>query len=167
MSKLTSKLGFIIFTIISIKASSLLAFSNNNVYFSCQQRDGHPSVVVRFPGQEHQIVNFSRLYDSSRASIVVRYQEICDTVALNFQRAYYEGARYVTSGQDESRRPIICATTQDGGACEITLFRLNPRENASLVLQNLFDMNTLRPGRPIEQNRQIHIHFNELLKLPD
>lgn len=89
----------------------------------------------------------------------------CRSVTGRFQRYYEEGTLdYITTGI-VNRLPVVCVSSELGGPCTGVLLTLKPGENASLVIQRLFDLSYGRNVGPLyESGSRLYLDFNQYLE---
>lgn len=88
----------------------------------------------------------------------------CRAVSSRFQR-FYEAdiLNYITTGI-VNRLPVICVSDEMGGPCRGVLLTLKPGENASFVVQRLFDLSYgHRVGALYESGSRVYINVDNYL----
>lgn len=90
-------------------------------------------------------------------------QQRCSEVSGRFQTYYNNNTlNYITTGI-MNRQPVVCVSPSQGGGCAGLLFTLRPSDNASQVVQQLFDIRAGAAG-PINQSaNRPYINVSELL----
>lgn len=87
----------------------------------------------------------------------------CRAVSDRFQRFYDRGIlNYVTTGI-VNRLPVVCVSSELGGPCSGVLYTLRPGQNASQVLQQLFDVSYGQAGPLYESGARLYLDMNEYL----
>ena len=88
----------------------------------------------------------------------------CRAVSGRFQRYYEAGIlNYITTGI-VNRLPVICVSDEMGGPCQGVLLTLKPGENASFVVQRLFDLSYGRQvGALYESGSRVYINVENYL----
>lgn len=88
----------------------------------------------------------------------------CRAVSGRFQRYYEAGIlNYITTGI-VNRLPVVCVTSEMGGPCQGVLLTLKPGENASFVVQRLFDLSYGRQvGALYESGSRVYINVENYL----
>ena len=88
----------------------------------------------------------------------------CRDVSGRFQRYYEAGIlNYITTGI-VNRLPVICVSDSMGGPCQGVLLTLKPGQNASFVVQRLFDLSYGRQvGALYESGSRIYINVENYL----
>jgi hypothetical protein len=128
--------------------------------FVCEA-DGHvPTTVFYAPEGRLEVIRWvSHYFAGSGYTPEVR----CRDVSQRFQRFYEVGIlNYVTTGI-VNRLPVVCVSTELGGPCTGVLFTLRPDENASQVVQQLFDISYANAGPLYESGSRIYLDMNEFL----
>ncbi|MEB3232719.1 MAG: COP23 domain-containing protein [Leptolyngbyaceae bacterium] len=78
-------------------------------------------------------------------------QQRCSEVSGRFQTYYNNGTlNYITTGIMNGQ-PVVCTSSTNGGGCDGLIFTLRPTDNASQVVQQLFDIRAGAAG-PINQS---------------
>lgn len=90
-------------------------------------------------------------------------QQRCQEVSGRFQTYYNNGTlNYITTGIMNSQ-PVVCTSSTNGGGCSGLLFTLRPNDNASQVVQQLFNVRAGAAG-PINQSAsRVYVDINDLL----
>ncbi len=87
----------------------------------------------------------------------------CRDVSNRFQRFYDVGVlNYVTTGI-VNHQPVVCVTDERGGPCQGVLFTLRPDENASHIVQQLFDISYASSGPLFQSGSRVYLDINEFL----
>ncbi|MEM7065539.1 MAG: COP23 domain-containing protein [Cyanobacteria bacterium P01_B01_bin.77] len=88
----------------------------------------------------------------------------CRQVSDRFERYYEAGVlNYITTGI-VNRLPVICVSDEMGGSCQGVLLTLKPGQNASFVVQRLFDLSYGRQvGALYESGSRIYIDVENYL----
>lgn len=89
----------------------------------------------------------------------------CRQVSAKFQTFFNDGRlNYITTGI-VNRQPVVCVSGTKGGACQGVLFTLKREENASRVIQQLFDIRAGASAGPLhESGNRFYLDFNEYLE---
>ena len=75
--------------------------------------------------------------------------ERCNTVAAQFQKAYDEDKlKFIRTGK-ANNQPVLCASNESGGECEIILLTLPSDESARTALTKLLTLNRASPSVPL------------------
>ena len=78
-------------------------------------------------------------------------EQRCAEVSGRFQTYYNNSTlNFITTGIMNSQ-PVVCVSSANGGGCDGLLFTLRPTDNASQVVQQLFDIRAGAAG-PINQS---------------
>jgi hypothetical protein len=84
----------------------------------------------------------------------------CQEVSGRFDLFYKQGRlNYVTTGI-VNRLPVVCVASQIGGPCTGVLFTLKPNEDASRVIQQLFDVRAGASGSLYENESRQYVDMN-------
>jgi hypothetical protein len=133
--------------------------ATKNVY-SCVQRNGNPATVVDTKrGRVELIVWKSEFFSKSEwtpqrrcEEVTKRFQEFSDTDQL----------RYVSTGR-MNNQPVICTADKIPGdyVCKEDglLITLEPKDNPTEVLKNLFDINSRIEGGGIVRGDGIDMNY--------
>jgi hypothetical protein len=85
----------------------------------------------------------------------------CQEVSGRFDLFYKQGRlNYVTTGI-VNRLPVVCVASQIGGPCTGVLFTLKPDENASRVIQQLFDVRAGASGSLYESESRQYVDMKQ------
>lgn len=122
--------------------------------FFCQTGGEAPTTYVNTPSGNIPLIRWvSRYFKHSGYSPDVRCQE----VSQRFNQYYNQGVlNYVTTGYMNDL-PVICVASEIGGPCTGTLFTLKPGEDASRVVQQLFDVRAGASGPLYENQERIYV----------
>ncbi|WP_421654920.1 COP23 domain-containing protein [Leptothermofonsia sp. ETS-13] len=112
-------------------------------FFYQPDHRGRPTTFIATPTGIYPLINWvSHYFSRSSFDPEVRCQEVSN----RFDRYYREGRlNYITTGII-NRQPVVCVATEIGGPCTGLLFTLKPNENASQVIQQLFNVRASIPG---------------------
>jgi len=127
--------------------------------FVCE--DGYmPTTMFYAPEGDLPVIRWvSHYFAESGYSPEVR----CREVSARFQRYYEDGTlNYITTGI-VNRLPVVCVSSELGGPCRGVLFTLRPQEDASQVVQQLFDISYANAGPLYESGSRIYLDMNEYL----
>ncbi|MEM1242670.1 MAG: COP23 domain-containing protein [Cyanobacteria bacterium P01_H01_bin.26] len=120
-----------------------------------------PTTVFYSPEGALPVIHWvSDYFDGSGYDPLTR----CRAVSGRFQR-YYEAdvLNYITTGI-VNRLPVICVTDQMGGPCQGVLLTLKPGQNASFVVQRLFDLSYgHQVGALYESGSRVYINVENYL----
>ena len=88
----------------------------------------------------------------------------CRQVSDRFERYYNAGVlNYITTGI-VNRLPVVCVSDEMGGPCQGVLLTLKPGQNASFVVQRLFDLSYGRQvGALYESGSRVYINVENYL----
>jgi len=87
----------------------------------------------------------------------------CQEVSNRFDLFYRQGRlNYVTTGI-VNRLPVVCVAGEMGGPCTGVLFTLKPNEDASRVIQQLFDVRAGASGSLYESESRQYIDMNQYI----
>ncbi|MBN3907740.1 MAG: hypothetical protein HWQ35_14620 [Nostoc sp. NMS1] len=96
-----------------------------------------PSTMAKTPRGEIAVIRW--VSDHFKDSGFGR-QTRCDLVSKNFQKYQDDGTlNYITTGI-MNEQSVVCVSSKAGGYCTGLLFTLKPDEDASRVIQQLFDI---------------------------
>lgn len=128
--------------------------------FSCQMAGGVPATVAHTPGGQRTVIRWvSGYFSGSGYTPLTRCQEVSE----RFQNYMNQGLlNYITTGY-MNNQPVVCVTSSNGGGCQGLLFTLKSGENASRVLQQLFDVKAGAAGPLNESSQRVYINVNEML----
>lgn len=151
-------------SILSLVSINIEASANQNVRFYCaRQANGFPRTIASLSGTEHDVIIWSRLYERQSPASIAGVNDRCNNTSRLFQRAYDEGLYHLTSGRT-NMSPVICASSRQGGDCNLVLFRLDSRDDPNLALKRLFDMQSLTPSSfPLDQNQRVYIDIRDVI----
>ena len=120
-----------------------------------------PTTVFYSPEGALPVIHWvSDYFDGSGYDPLTRWR----AVSGRFQRYYEAGVlNYITTGI-VNRLPVICVTDQMGGPCQGVLLTLKPGQNASFVVQRLFDLSYgNRVGALYESGSRVYINVENYL----
>lgn len=128
--------------------------------FVCDESNYAPTTMFYGPEGVLPVIHWvSHYFAESGYSPSVRCQE----VSRRFQRYYDAGVlNYITTGV-VNQLPVVCVSSTLGGACGGVLFTLRPDENASQVIQQLFNISYANAGPLYESGSRIYLDVNEYL----
>ncbi|MDY6806430.1 MAG: COP23 domain-containing protein [Cyanobacteriota bacterium] len=86
----------------------------------------------------------------------------CRQVSDKFQTYFNDGnLNYVTTGV-VNHQPVVCVSDTNGGTCQGVLFTLKPGQNASRVIQQLFDIRSGAASGPLlESGSRVYLDLNQ------
>jgi hypothetical protein len=89
----------------------------------------------------------------------------CRQVSDKFQTHFNDGSlNYITTGV-VNHQPVICVSDTNGGTCQGVLFTLKPEQNASRIIQRLFDLRSGAASGPLEETgSRLYLNFNRYLE---
>ncbi len=121
---------------------------------------GRPTTLVSTPGGVLPIVRWvSDYFNPSGYDPGTRCQEVSN----RFDLFYRQGRlNYVTTGI-VNRLPVVCVASEMGGPCTGVLFTLKPNEDASRVIQQLFDVRAGASGSLYESESRQYIDVNRYI----
>jgi hypothetical protein len=136
------------------------AFDDRNIFF-CDQRHGSPTTAVRTPGGVMPVIRWVSHYFLPSG---YNPQTRCQDVSARFQTYYNNGMlNYITTGI-VNRQPVVCVTDSTGGPCQGVLFTLKPHQNASKVIEKLFDIRAGASGPLYESSSRVYFDMNQYLQ---
>ena len=123
-------------------------------FFCGRDRQGRPATFVSTPGGVLPLVKWvSHYFARSGYDPETRCQEVSN----RFDQFYRQGRlNFVTTGI-VNRLPVVCVAGQLGGPCTGVLFTLKPNEDASRVIQQLFDVRAGASGPLFESGERQYI----------
>lgn len=149
----------------SVMAVSMVAGSDRpaaaqSVNFFCGSDGNNPVTYATTARGNVPIVRWRTQYFSGAGYTP---QQRCDEVSGRFQTYYNNGTlNYITTGIMNGQ-PVVCTSGTNGGGCDGLLFTLRPTDNASQVVQQLFDIRAGAAG-PINQSAdRPYVDVEELL----
>lgn len=129
--------------------------------FSCESHDGMPTTFVRTPGGKFPIIHWVSDYFS--ASGYDPYTR-CREVTGRFQRYSDNGTlSYITTGI-MNNQPVVCISGYAGGPCQGLLFTLKRGQDASRVVQQLFDLPSRATGPLYESGSRFYLNMDQYLR---
>lgn len=86
----------------------------------------------------------------------------CRQVSDKFQTYFNDGnLNYVTTGV-VNHQPVVCVSDTNGGTCQGVLFTLKPQQDASRVIQQLFDLRSGAASGPLlESGSRFYLDMNQ------
>ncbi|NET55780.1 MAG: hypothetical protein F6K47_06320 [Symploca sp. SIO2E6] len=137
------------------QANSVNSPDKRNLFF-CEKSDGVPTTFVRKSTGKYPIIKWvSNDFSSAGYTPEVR----CKDVSNRFQTFYNSGVlNYITTGVVH-QQPVVCVANIYGGPCEGILFTLKPDQDASRVIQHLFDLGTGADVGPLQESGS-RVYFN-------
>jgi hypothetical protein len=131
-----------------------------NIFF-CDRSHGVPTTAVRTPGGVMPVIRWvSHFFLPSGYDPYAR----CQDVSARFQTYYNNGMLdYITTGI-VNRQPVVCVTDTTGGPCQGILFTLKPGQNASRIIEQLFDIRAGASGPLYESNSRVYLDMNKYLR---
>jgi len=135
-------------------------FNEHNIFF-CDRNHGTPTTAVHTPGGVMPVVRWvSHYFLPSGYNPEAR----CQDVSARFQTYYNNGMlNYITTGI-VNRQPVVCVTDTTGGPCQGVLFTLKPGQNASKVIEKLFDIRAGASGPLYESSSRVYFDMNQYLQ---
>jgi Circadian oscillating protein COP23 len=129
--------------------------------FFCGASQGVPVTYANTPRGNVPIIRWRSNYFSDSGYTPERR---CDEVSGRFQTYYNSGSlNFITTGMMNGQ-PVVCVSATNGGGCQGLLLTLRPNDNASQVVQQLFDIRAGAAG-PINQSaNRVYIDVNQLLE---
>ncbi|MGA7934325.1 MAG: COP23 domain-containing protein [Kovacikia sp.] len=129
-------------------------------FFCDRDRHNRPTTFAATSGGTLPIVRWvSHYFAQSGYDPETRCQE----VSGRFDLFYRQGRlNYVTTGI-VNRLPVVCVASQIGGPCTGVLFTLKPDENASRVIQQLFDVRAGASGSLYESESRQYIDIKQYM----
>ncbi|NEP09382.1 MAG: hypothetical protein F6K14_03920 [Symploca sp. SIO2C1] len=130
--------------------------------FSCEKSDGAPTTFVRTPSGKYPIIKWvSNYFSGAGYTPEVR----CNHVSNRFQVFYDNGVlNYITTGI-VNNQPVVCVANIYGGPCQGILFTLKRGQDASRVVQQLFDIRTGATGGPLhESGSRVYLDLNQYVE---
>ncbi len=142
----------------AIKASS----ERGSSYFCDRSKDETFTTFARASTGRIPVIRWeSKYFEGSGYTPEKR----CLEVSEKFQAASNNGLlNFITTGM-ENRQPVVCVSSAYGGPCKMTLWTLKPSDNASEVIQKLWQ-GAYATG-PLSQSSggsQIYIDMKEFLR---
>lgn len=128
--------------------------------FACHQVGGVPATVAHTPNGQRTVIRWvSGYFSGSGYTPMTR----CREVSERFQTYMNQGVlNYITTGY-MNNMPVVCVTGSEGGGCQGLLFTLKSGENASRVLQQLFEVRSGVGGPLNESGERVYIKVSEIL----
>lgn len=136
--------------------------------FVCETTGGTPTTYAVTPRGYVPVIRWVSHHFSGSGYTP---QQRCAEVTSRFQTYYNDGSlNFITTGIMNDQ-PVVCVTGTYGGSCTGLLFTLKQGENASRVIQQLFDVRVGASGPLYEStnggasnsNSPIYIDMNEYL----
>jgi hypothetical protein len=128
--------------------------------FFCGASQGVPVTYASTPRGNVPIIRWQSNYFSDSGYTPERR---CSEVSGRFQTYYSSGSlNFVTTGIMNGQ-PVVCVSSTSGGGCQGLLLTLRPNDNASRVVQQLFDIRAGAAGPISQSSSRVYIDFNELL----
>lgn len=130
--------------------------------FFCDSGDnGIPTTFVTTPQGTYPVIRWVSDYFSPHG-----YDQgtRCRQVSDKFQTYFNDGnLNYITTGMI-NHQSVICVSDSKGGACQGVLFTLKPEENASRIIQQLFDLRSGAASGPLEESgSRLYLDFNRYI----
>jgi hypothetical protein len=125
-----------------------------NSFFCGRGANGIPTTFVNtLSGNTPMVRWVSEFFQDSGYTPEVR----CRDVSQRFNSFYNQGIlNFLTTGI-VNRQPVICVASVMGGPCTGVLFTLRPGQNATRVIQQLFDVRAGASGPLLESEERIYI----------
>jgi len=133
-----------------------------NKFYCDYGKNDIPTTFVKTPQGTYPVIRWvSNYFLSAGYSPMTR----CRQVSNKFQLFYDDGRLdYITTGI-VNRQPVVCVSSQKGGACQGVLFTLKPYQNASETIQKLFDIRVGATTGPLyESSSRFYLNFNDYLE---
>lgn len=131
--------------------------------FYCESgENGVPTTFVTTPQGTYPVIRWVSDYFSPHG-----YDQgtRCRQVSDKFQTYFNDGnLNYITTGII-NHQPVICVSDTKGGTCQGVLFTLKPEENASRIIQQLFDLRSGAASGPLEESgSRLYLDFNRYIE---
>ncbi|WP_017653160.1 COP23 domain-containing protein [Fortiea contorta] len=135
------------------------SYAQNSTFY-CGVSQGAPATIARTPNGNITVIRWvSAHFDEAGYDP----QRRCEEVSGRFQTYKNNGTlNYITTGIMNSQ-PVVCVSSTNGGGCNGLLFTLKPRQNASKVVQQLFNVRVGASGPLNESSERVYIDVNQLL----
>ncbi len=128
--------------------------------FYCGVSQGVPATIARTPNGNVTVIRWVSGYFNEAG---YDPQRRCDEVTARFQTYKNNGTlNYITTGVINSQ-PVVCVSSTNGGGCKGLLFTLKRGENASRVVQQIFNIRAGASGPLNESSDRVYIDVNKLL----
>ncbi len=129
-------------------------------FFCNYDRSGKPTTFASTPHGVLPLVKWvSHYFAQSGYDPEVR----CREVSERFDRFYRQGQlNYITTGI-VNNLPVVCVATELGGPCTGVLFTLKPNEDASRVIQQLFDVRAGASGPLYESGTREYVDIKRYM----
>ncbi|NEP57423.1 MAG: hypothetical protein F6K31_10415 [Symploca sp. SIO2G7] len=130
--------------------------------FVCEKSHGVPTTFVRTPEGKYPIIKWVSSYFSGAGyTPEVR----CKDVSKRFQTFYDNGVlNYITTGIFNNQ-PVVCVANTYGGPCQGVLFTLKRGQDASRVVQQLFDLRANPNEEPLrESGSRVYFDLNQYIE---
>ncbi|MBE9118069.1 hypothetical protein IQ249_19415 [Lusitaniella coriacea LEGE 07157] len=129
--------------------------------FSCESHGGMPTTLVQTPGGKFPIIHWvSDYFSGSGYNPYTR----CREVTGRFQRYSDNGTlSYITTGI-MNNQPVVCVSGYAGGPCQGLLFTLKRGQDASRVVQQLFDLPSRATGPLYESGSRFYLNMDQYLR---
>lgn len=132
-------------------------------YFCDKSKDETWTTFARSPRGRLPIIRWeSEFFKDSGYTPEKRCKEVSENFLVASQRGILS---FITTGM-ENRQPVVCVSRDNGGPCSMTLWTLKPTDNASEVIQKIFQVGPYA-GRPLSQSSSgssIYIDVKEFLR---
>jgi hypothetical protein len=130
-------------------------------FFCNRDGQGNPTTFISTPNGVYPLINWvSYFFARSGFDPQVRCQEVSN----RFDRYYREGSlNYITTGII-NRHPVVCVASEIGGPCTGILLTLKPNENASQVVQQLFNVRASIPDSVYTSGTRQYIDVRRYLE---
>jgi len=144
--------------------STLTLSSNNSVQaqqtdapFSCQERQGIPTTIVRTKQGAKEFIQWDSLYfKPSGYPPQVRCNHV--TARLN-QFSQVKSEQFITDGMMNGQ-PVICLTDSEGGPCQGLLYTLKPGQSGETALTLLIRQTESNFNQPPLREGPCHTYLN-------
>ena len=121
------------------------------------------TLAIGNDGTEYPIIQWISTFESAEGRTP---EERCQAVSQNFQSAYDNGhLKYLRGGRASNGLSIICAATEQGGACLETLFSLAPGTNANQTVRQLWELSEGVRGPLYQTGALYYLNIENLVPL--
>jgi hypothetical protein len=130
-------------------------------FFCNRDGQGNPTTFISTPNGVYPLINWVSYY-FARSGFDPQVR--CQEVSNRFDRYYREGSlNYITTGII-NRHPVVCVASEIGGPCTGILLTLKPNENASQVVQQLFNVRASIPDSVYTSGTRQYIDVRRYLE---
>lgn len=107
--------------------------------FDRESGERHPTTYIWTASKKIALIRWKKNWGN-----FLTPQERCEAISPRFQKAYESGTmQFITNGVMNGQ-PVICTTSENGGACQTLLMTLRPQENS---FKTLFELKELLGGK--------------------